>query len=329
MFRSPISLALAALLLPATALAQQPTVRTLEVPANASWQHAETSLILPSRLAGFQRVEIRDSTQDELDVSGTYRDGGTIATVFLFKTGLPDASIWFDRALFAVQNNPAIRLQPGAPRLAAFTPSGRTAGGLTAAFDLAGGGGAALAVVPAAPSFLLKIRITSSSQNGAQLAERIQQMLSGIRWPQWSEDQPPAAAAIAPCPQPLRTRRAREARAELADDLATAIMGTAGAMTLPEGTYCREPGPTPTWGVYRLNASTTSYVIALGDAGLAVAAGPPLDLSPGGARPGRTSLTMLQRDGIAVLPTFDRLPPPDQAVSVALSRRSSIRVQTR
>lgn len=95
---------------------QAPAARTLDVPAGNSWQHAETSLVLPPRLADLRRVSIRDLGQDELDIVATYQgDDGTVATVYLFKSGLPNPSIWFDRALFAVRARLGGRTGTAAP----------------------------------------------------------------------------------------------------------------------------------------------------------------------------------------------------------------------
>jgi hypothetical protein len=96
--------------------------------------------------------------------------------------------------------------------------------------------------------------------------------------------------------------------------------------------YCREPGATVEWGVYRPGGSTESYLIALGDSGLALTVGHAIDLSAlmGGHGPGgRISMTMQGRDDTSVYPSFDRLPPPEQALAVARGTGATISVSSR
>lgn len=310
-----------------------PTARTLEVPANSAWQHAETELILPPRLADLRRTWIRDLGQDELDIVAEYRgDNGMVATVYLFKSGLPDPSIWFDRALFMLQARAAGRSGTAVPAATPFTPAGRTGGGgLLTALDV-GGGGTALAVVPAAPRFLLKVRISAAGSNAARVRADLTRLLGEVRWPAWARDPGASAVVIQPCARPLRTARAREVRGDPMSGLLNA-MGSALPRPLPAGgSYCREPGATVVRGVYRLNADTTGYVIALADSGLALSAGATLTIGgpqDGQPRGSHVSLIFHDREGTALLPTYDRLPPPDQALQALGSGRPTMRIEAR
>lgn len=312
---------------------QAPAMRTLNVPANSAWQHAETELVLPPRLAGLRRAWIRDLGRDELDIVAEYRgDDGIVATVYLFKSGLPDPSIWFDRALFALQAMAPGRGGTAVPATTPFTPAGRTGGGgLLTALDVAGGG-TALAVVPAAPRFLFKVRISSAGSNAARLRADLTRLLGEVRWPAWVRDPGASAVAIQPCARPLRTARAREVRGDPMSGLLNA-MGSALPRPLPAGgSYCREPGATVVRGVYRLNAATNGYVVALGDSGLALSAGPTLTIGgpqDGQPRGSHVSLIFHDREGTALLPTYDRLPPPDQALQALGSGRPTMRIEAR
>ena len=97
--------------------------------------------------------------------------------------------------------------------------------------------------------------------------------------------------------------------------------------------YCREPGASEAFAVYRPGGAKDSYIIALRDAGFALSLAPALiveGLTSGGGE-AQWSMTLLGRAGAAVLPSFDRLPPPEQAVDV-LARNSSgprLSVETR
>ena len=116
-----------------------------------------------------------------------------------------------------------------------------------------------------------------------------------------------------------------------------ALMDAVGGTMVAEhqGTppvYCREPGATIERGVYRPDGSTEAYLIALGDSGTALSLAPAIDLSAltgngGGGR--RIAMTLLGRDGASVYPSFNRLPPPEQALEVAGRTGTTISVTTR
>jgi hypothetical protein len=323
---------------PGLAPAEQTQPRTLAVPATASWQHADTSMILPPRSAGLARGEVRDSTDAEMDVSASYvsEEDGLVATVYLYRTMTPDVALWFDRALTTIMLRPDFHLgnaQPPTP--AAFArPGATTASGLRAALDVgvAEARSTALAIAPLGANWLLKIRLSSTRLERGALDERLTAFIQGLRWP--AETAPaPAAVPILPCPSPLRLRNARVVRPDMN---ATVMDAFGGALVAQhQGTpsvYCREPGATVERGVYRPGGSTESYLIALGDSGLVLTVGHAIDLSAlmGGHGPGgRISMTMQGRDDTSVYPSFDRLPPPEQALAVAHGTGATISVSSR
>lgn len=311
------------LAVPDAASAQQAQPRTLSVPANASWQHAETGMILPSRSAGLAREDIRDTTDAELDVIASYqnRDEGITATVYLYRTMTPDAALWFDRALTAIALRPEYRLE-GAPRVpAGFTrPGGSTASGLRAALssgapDLSG---TAVAIAPLG-GWLVKIRLSAARLDRAAIDDLLTRFIQGLRWPAETRAER-VAVPIAPCPTPLRLRQARVVRDDGAQVLLNLLAGAVVARNDhgPPPVYCREPGATLEYGVYRANVSTEAYLIAVSDAGIALSVGQALridGLSGGGG--GRYSMMLEGRGTTSALPSFNRLPPPRQAMAVA------------
>lgn len=306
--------------------------RPIEVPANVSWQHARTEMILPPRSAGLVRREIADQGADEADVMVHYvgAEDGVLATVFLFKTAVPEPSLWFDRAAAAISFEPSYGLA-GAPlpQAAPFArPGASTASGLRVALDLPSGTfrSTALAVVPLG-EHLLKIKISGRRLDAAALDALLTRFVEGLRWPAARPGER-AAAPIEPCPRPLVLRNARVVRSDVADVLMDAVAGSIrpeGEQQLP--IYCREPGASREYGVYRPGGSRDSYLIALNDAGIALSLGEGINFSEllGGGRGGRRiSMTLLEREATAVLPSFNRLPPPPQAIAVAFNTRGSI-----
>jgi hypothetical protein len=318
-----------ALLLAAAPAAAQPQPRVLEVPASAAWQHAATGVVLPATAAGLSRGGIVDRTAGEQDVSADYGgEEGLTTTVYLFQTPLSDAAIWTDRALAAILLRPAFGLDPGAaPAAAPFRrPGAAAASGLRAAVPLNAPGftSTAVALAPIG-NWLVKVRMTSSRLDAAALDARLTAFIEALRWP--AEAKPaPAAAAMVACPDGLTFKKAKTVRDDMADVLMNAITGSVEAQQVEEGkakppVYCREPGPIGPYGVYRPDGSRGAYVVAIGDAGPVLRLAPALTLAmfSGGSAGKRVAMTLLERDTTTVLPSFNRLPSPEQAMAVAFS----------
>lgn len=332
------TIAAAALLLAAAAPAlAQPQPRMLEVPATASWKHAATGMILPPRAAGLSRGGVVDRTAAELDVSADYGgEDGLTTTVYLFRTPLPDPAVWTDRALAAIVLRPGFGLDPNTvPAAIPFRrPGAAAASGLRSTVKLNGSGltSTALALAPL-QGWLVKVRMTSASLDAAALDARMTAFLEALRWP--AEPKPAAAAIpVADCPDSLAFKKAKVVRDDMSDVLMNALTGVVEMQQVEEGkaepaVYCREPGPLKPYGVYRPNRSRQSYVIALGDAGTALRLAPSLGelLGRGG---NRVAMTLMEHDRTSVLPSFNRLPSPEQAMAVAFSgrQRETISVTT-
>ena len=307
-----------------SAAISQPQIRTLDVPPRATWQHGVTGLRLPPSIAGLTRNNIRDTTNLEMDVIAAYSASadGTEVTVYLYRTGLPNVSLWFDRALTTMRLRPNFGIAANAlPRVEPFAPPSRERPtGFTATLDLEGQNrGTALLVAPVAQNWLLKIRMTSRRISGDELRGRLDAFARGIHWPELAGEAR-EATLIADCPQPLRLRRARVNAPDMGDALIGGLMGAAAAIRPPDSgtTYCREPGATMESGIYRPAGSSDSYILALGDAGIALSLMPAVtmaDLGAGERRRGTpVSMMLLDRNRAATWPSFDRLPPPDQAL---------------
>ena len=330
----------AGLLAAATPALAQTQPRVLEVPATKSWKHAATSMILPPVAAGLSRGAIVDRTSGEQDVSAEYGgEQGLTTTVYVFQTPLADPALWTDRALAAIALRPDLALDPATlPTARPFKrPGAAAASGLRATLPLSAAGltGTAVVVAPV-NGWLIKVRMTSARLDSAALDARLTAFVEALRWP--NEARPaPAAAAILPCPDSLSFKKAKTVKDDMADVLMSAIAGTVETEQVEKGeadaiVYCREAGPLKPHGVYRPNRSRDSYVIALGDSGTALRLAPALSLSmlTGGSGGKRVAMTLMERDTTTVLPSFNRLPSPEQAMAVAFSgeRRETISVST-
>ena len=266
--------------------AQPAGPRVLEVPATAAWQHAGSAMILPRAAAGLPRQDVKDFGAGELDVVATYQHptDGITASVYIYRTMTPDVSVWFDRALTAVMLRPEFGQSGGAaPVPAAFTrPGASTASGLRAALELNGADarGTAVAIAPIGP-WLVKIRLSAARLDRDAVEALMTRLIADLRWPAEGAAER-AAVPIELCPEPLRLRQARVIPNEPSNvlmDLMTSVVAAQAQERGPPPLYCREPGPPADYGVYRADRSTSSYLVALGDAGLALTVGPALNIA--------------------------------------------------
>jgi hypothetical protein len=322
-----------ALVAQAASAQQQP--RLVTASASAPWKHGLTNLVLPAEAAGLVRGEIRDSTAGELDVFTPYVDPAreTLAMVYVYRTGVPDVAIWFDRAAWGMRSAPGHGLNDAAvPPPSPFARPGASApSGLRLAMDVPGPGfkSTALAIAPLG-SWLVKVQMSSMRLSGAELDAKLDAVLAALGWPA-EIGTPRAAAAILPCTGPLSTKQARVVRDDMTQMLMNSVAGAALEGDGPPPVYCREPGLPPELGVYRADASANAYVVAMNDSGIALSVGPALSLDAlmGVGRSKRYSMVMLQRNGTSVLPSFNRLPPPAQAISVARGSTPTLSTTTR
>jgi hypothetical protein len=316
-----LPIALLALASAPSARGQENEARLIEAPAGAPWRHAATGMVMPAGAAGLTRREVRDSGSGELDVYAGYasREDGILAFVYVFRTMTPDVPVWFDRALAQI----VLPTGQPMPAIAGFTRPGATAAsGLRAALNdnVPGMRSTAIAVAPLGP-WLIKVRLGSRTLEPAALAERLDAFVAALTWP--AETGAAAVAApVQPCPTPLRLQAARVINTRMEDMLLDSAMASVAPEVDvgPPAVYCREPGATTERGVYRANAATDAYLLALDDAGIALGIGDATGLSAllgNGNGRRRFSMTLLERNSSGTLPSFNRLPPPDQALAVA------------
>lgn len=315
--------------LPAQAQVQK---RDLAVPTTAGWKHAETGVILHSKVAGMQRVRVSDYGNAELDIAAELQqdEGRTWATVYIFHAAAPNVPIWFDRADTQVLMNqlfgnpkPVDAPRPFAP------PRATTASGLRRAY-LPGTlefKGTALAVLPLG-DWLVAVRITSRDLDPAQVDARLSDIIAGIVWPEGVAEAP-AAVPVAACAAPLGySKRAKLKPPSMNDALFGALLPavaadeTAEGKAKPAGPYCRDAASKAEYGVYRQADEPNAYVMALGDNGRTVSVAPSLsalvDKSPA------FSVLYGDLDGsTSVYPSFNALPHPDKVLE-ALGKSAPI-----
>lgn len=310
-----------ATLLLSSPVTAQPKLRPLEVPPTAGWQHARTSLILPSRIAGLARTSLHDNGADELDVVAQYgnEDDRLFATVYLFHSQIPSVPVWFDRARTVIEERPVydVGAEEAGPVHGLTLENAEVARGLSVAYPLDTGGltSTALAVAPA-KGWMVKVRMSSRDLPAAALEQKLVKFVQDIRWPEVSATMAaPAAAPVQPCPARLSYRRAKQLKPDLAQTLFGSIMAASAAIKpSAEVRYCRETSAGVPYGVYRPVGDMERYVIALADSGRAVSVGKSSNITDLEKSIYSVSKLDLGRSGI--YPSFDRLPKPDQVMQL-------------
>ena len=313
-----LPLAVAAVLAPLSIATPVMAQRNLNVPATAGWKHAETGVILRASLAGLPRTAIADNSDAELDVFAQFgAPEATAITVYIFRPALESAPIWFDRVETQILTRDIYGgATPQGMPIAFARPKSRTPSALRRAYVPGRGAykSTAAAVIPIG-EWLVAIRISSHDLDAALLDARLSDAIAGIGWPDGAAESP-AAVPIAPCPAPLAyAKRAKLKKPDMGDALIGSVLASMASDPTAEKvetgpiTWCREGTATSEFGTYRANAATTSYVMAIGDAGttLSVGGGFPLGKDPG------YMLTLGLLDRTLVYPSFNGLPRPEAA----------------
>jgi len=302
----------------------------IEVPPDAPFIHERTSIVFPPRLGDLHRRWVRDYGSAQYDVSAIYEaaDGDTFLSFYVYRAGLPEASLWFDRLATIMAEREGFRpashasLEP-----AAYRPAGSEAPiGLALAYDIAPGQpytatGAIL--FPHGP-WLIKLRATSSSKNADEIAQLLAETERslGLPQPQYLSSpsyrvQPCAAQldvgetnVLPPSPDVLSSSLMMLEVGESTDAEGTAIP--------PEGArWCRDDAVEDFY-VYRPNDSPDRYVIAFGDSGDVLQVGIVIREMPD-LLPTDLGIPIIYSDAndSALLALVDRLPDPVRAVEIA------------
>ena len=281
-------------------------------PAQAAAQQGQvyrdaSGLVAPAEIEGLVRHQ-EQSRGGDLVLS--YRDTRTrtAMTVYFTRTALPSASMWFDQARFALQHNPAFRIDPASATEQVFGAGGQQANGRAVSYRASGSGARAtvLAMVSTGGR-ILKVRISSERLDQAELLGRAIRAAQALQWPATAV--PPAMTALEPCrgtvPSTSPGARAAEASPELVREASASLLqslGEARAASLCRG---ERAGMLGVFG-----GAGAGYLLALGDAGL-VARVRPL---------GRDNLHVVEfftYDSAHVAGIFDGVPTPEQALQAS------------
>ena len=190
-----------------------------------------------------------------------------------------------------------------------------------------------------------RVRTPVITDEGLELQKQAGAALAEVEWPRKIAPLP-EAAPVADCPVPLAFPvAAQDAVKDGGADLMSGLLGMAAARSkakpTPESTaalaatrWCRDPGPGGNAGVYRQNADTENYRLAVGDNGNGIWVGPDPGAKlmamteqgkPAESRYSITAVTAAQNIGFV---TQDRLPSPQRVIEIIAANRRVTTVPT-
>lgn len=255
----------------------QPEV--LEAPVDGDWKHKWTGVTVPPILAGFERRDILQYAEDQLNVSVQLFDASkdTSITIYVYRAGAANISIWADRAVTGMVSNSQLgRPVDGQFFRGRFTPLNGS--GQDSAFH---------AVTPLEDSslkatglslfahddWLIKIRASSSKYSDTELTGIIGKVISALNIEESKKTYPPVEF-IEDCEEPAKFETEVQLQqmdlmgqlliSSVISDVSVAEMGADDG----DSEWCRDATSRVEYGVYRRNGDKGSVVVALGDSGV-------------------------------------------------------------
>jgi hypothetical protein len=316
--------------------------RPIELSATDAFTHEHSKIRLPPVLTGLTRTEASENEPGQLHVSLQYasRDRGKQYIAIIYRDvggGLP---VWFDRARKRVELG-----QIGTAalhRAAEFVPPGRTnASGLLATYTLAGGPyrSSGVALVPVG-EWLITLWAASRTGSAAELDARIPAALAEIVWPKM--DPAPAALPVTACTSSLPLSGDAKPVPKDKDSFAQSFMGAVLDAKLMEPMrraadpprWCRDSIELDNAGVYRADEQKDGYFLAINDSGRGVrvrrnaVTTSAQKAGKSKAHSERYEVQVTQMSTISTSGLLDRLPPPGQALAIAMERRFATSFRT-
>lgn len=336
--------AAAACALGAPAAAQEP----LALKPGAAWTHPHSGITVPATLAETPRANGMAFAANDLDVGLSFVVGDAVESlsVYIFRDTNGAVPIWFAQAQWGIENRGTFgRPVPIIAPQAFVPPHQTTASGLKTVYEPKGGPYRSTGVVllPVG-DWYVKIRASSQTRSPAELDAWMTAALDQIRWPGAMATEP-VAVPVTPCPTPLSfPREAKDARKDSGNDLLNAVLGQMVAEGKVEATpeskaaiadarWCRDSSLDGNAAVYRRDAATDAYLIAVGDNGNGIWVGPDagsalLGRGKKSATAARWSIVLMTAAENVQYVAQDRLPSPRRVQAIVEANRVTSSVST-
>ncbi|MEQ1497055.1 MAG: hypothetical protein ABL914_00205 [Novosphingobium sp.] len=329
-------LLIAAAVLPATpALCASP--QSLGTQSGKPFLHASSGLAIPDNVDGFERGRASDYGTSQSDVSFMFHDDSTksTSTVYIYRAGIPNVSIWTERADAAIHLSAAEHygtLDEAGRQWARFSPwSNSPDSALRIVYPVSGKTTSATGLIIAQHgAWLIKIRITSSVLTAAQLDKRLGSFFAELNLPA-PKDASALAYAIQACADALPGKKAKLVQSGNGDEIMAGALANSIVLevadTQPTSTgarpviYCRDAASQAAYSVFRSGGSREAYLIAAGDGGATLMIGPDAGARMLNPKSGAYSVTLLTTDRQFGFVPYQSMPAPRQTMDELGSAR--------
>jgi hypothetical protein len=298
----------------------------------STWSHDRSGLSLPATLAGFTRGASKQYDGDGYNIGISFRDDASEswADLFVYRAAPASVAIWADRAAAGMFANPMLgEVDLDAVRIARFTPPGSASkdNGIRIVTPARGEVTSSGLALYLHDGWLVKLRMSSKTLDAAALEARMGEFVAALVMPA-ATMRSMGFYEINDCPAPIKP--SKKAKLVALDMMGTIMLGgtlgaahdkkmeagaAAGSGLSAAPGYCRDPGSTPQYGIYRVGGASHQYVMALGDTGTSLSVSS-YDLGPL-ITPSRGYL-VVQSDGVTeqIYPPFTALPSPEQVLAL-------------
>lgn len=328
-----ISAAIAGIhLLVAGPIAAEPQL--IEIAADKDWRHKWTAMAFPARLGHFERTSVRQHQDRESDVAARYwsDETKTLLSLYIYRPGNPDPSLWHDRAVAAIAANKDLGQVDFTSRSTGFfiPPGGTTESGVGSVMSTDSDYKSTGVALYSADEWLVKVRVSSQELGVEELERELAAVISGL--PALQSVSSTAAYAIEPCEESIVFAAAARPAKDLVDPMMVAVTGGILAVPVPVDEaersriepveFCRDGEGEAQYALYRPNGATDRYVLGLGDSGFSVDVGPALTLDAvlkaDGKQSGMYSVSTSDALVTKIFFPFSSMPTPEQAGDAAL-----------
>lgn len=279
-----VVIALAYLVLGTTAAS---AANDIQITQGQPFTHQRTGTVFAGEIAGLKLTHMADFGSGEWDIAATYGGIGPSSdevTVYLFRAGLPDVSVWSGRVIAAMTGREPFQppdVTALAPRY--FSPAdGAAASGMRLVYAPAKGPFSSTgAVLLQQGKWLFEIRASSEKRSVAELDRLIDSFIAAFPHPQAS----PMPLAVYR-PEPCRSRPTPGSAEELNPDtgaISAAMLPSLTNTVKVEGNspppaihvprWCADPASTGDVAIFRPDDSDLAYVIPLSDSGIVLSVG--------------------------------------------------------
>ena len=265
----------------------------LQIDEAAVWQHPHNGIVFPTTLGGLPRARVVQFAPDYLNLGFSYREEGAIEelSVYVYRNTNGGVPVWFEQARTGVE----IRDIYANPQLAFGTeqyawPGAEGWQGLRGVYSTPDSNYSTSTAVAlfSVKGWFVKMRATSDEKTAAELAQFMDAAFAELTPPTAEFDQPSIVPVIA-CEDKLAfKKKAEDAKTDGASSIKGALMGVPipeeakehdeRAEPVAAAVWCRDASLNPVQVAYRKDASTDSYLLALGDSGIGASVAPDASL---------------------------------------------------